>query len=260
MHRHPLCGRNFEYYSEDPLLSGYMGAAIVNGIESNGVGTAVKHYVANNQETERIFNDVKISERALREIYLKGFEIIVEKAQPWTIMSSYNKVNGSYVAESEYLLTDVLRNDWNFKGLVMSDWFGGRDPIAMISAGNDMLQPGTNRQWKALIEAAENEELPEADIDRAAGRILSLIFNTKKMQNYTFTNTPDLEAHAKITRQSAAEGMVLLKNEAALPLNAGLNVALLGTTSYNFIAGGTGSGDVNEAYTCLLYTSDAADE
>ena len=252
MHRHPLCGRNFEYYSEDPLLSGYMGAAIVNGIESNGVGTAVKHYVANNQETERIFNDVKISERALREIYLKGFEIIVEKAQPWTIMSSYNKVNGSYVAESEYLLTDVLRNDWNFKGLVMSDWFGGRDPIAMISAGNDMLQPGTNRQWKALIEAAENEELPEADIDRAAGRILSLIFNTKKMQNYTFTNTPDLEAHAKITRQSAAEGMVLLKNEAALPLNAGLNVALLGTTSYNFIAGGTGSGDVNEAYTISL--------
>ncbi|WP_350290102.1 glycoside hydrolase family 3 C-terminal domain-containing protein [uncultured Croceitalea sp.] len=252
MHRHPLCGRNFEYYSEDPLLSGYMGAAIVNGIESNGIGTAVKHYVANNQETERTFNDVKVSERAMREIYLKGFEIIVEKAQPWTIMSSYNKVNGTYVAESEYLLTDVLRNDWNFKGLVMSDWFGGRDPVAMISAGNDLLEPGTNRQWKAITEAAENGELPEAAIDRAARRILTLIFNTKKMENYRFGNNPDLKAHAEVTRQSAAEGMVLLKNENALPLSPGLNVALLGTTSYNFIAGGTGSGDVNEAYTISL--------
>ncbi|WP_350293848.1 glycoside hydrolase family 3 C-terminal domain-containing protein [uncultured Croceitalea sp.] len=252
MHRHPLCGRNFEYYSEDPLLSGYMGAAIVNGIESNGIGTAVKHYVANNQETERTFNDVKVSERAMREIYLKGFEIIVEKAQPWTIMSSYNKVNGTYVAESEYLLTDVLRNDWNFKGLVMSDWFGGRDPVAMISAGNDLLEPGTNRQWKAITEAAENGELPEAAIDRAARRILTLIFNTKKMENYRFGNNPDLKAHAEVTRQSAAEGMVLLKNENALPLSPGLNIALLGTTSYNFIAGGTGSGDVNEAYTISL--------
>ncbi|MDT0606841.1 beta-glucosidase [Croceitalea rosinachiae] len=252
MHRHPLCGRNFEYYSEDPFLSGYMGAAIVNGIEANGVGTAVKHYVANNQETERTFNDVIISERALREIYLKGFEIIVDKAQPWTIMSSYNKVNGTYVAESKYLLTDVLRKEWNFKGLVMSDWFGGRDAVAMISAGNDLLEPGTKRQWKALNEAIENGELPEADIDRAAGRILALVFNSKKMQGYRYGNKPDLKKHAQITRQSAAEGIVLLKNENALPLTKGLNVALLGTTSYNFIAGGTGSGDVNEAYTISL--------
>jgi beta-glucosidase len=252
IHRHPLCGRNFEYYSEDPFLSGYMGAAIVNGIESNNVGTAVKHYVANNQETERTFNDVLISERAMREIYLKGFEIIVEKAQPWTIMSSYNKVNGTYVAESDYLLTDVLRNDWKFEGLVMSDWFGGRNPVAMISAGNDLLEPGTNRQWKALKEAAENGELPIEDIDRSAGRILTLVFKSGKFDKHTFSNNPDLKAHAKITRESAAEGMVLLKNENALPLDAALNVALLGTTSYNFIAGGTGSGDVNEAYTVSL--------
>lgn len=252
MHRHPLCGRNFEYYSEDPFLSGYMGAAIVNGIESNGVGTSVKHFVANNQETKRTFNDVLISERALREIYLKGFEIIVEKAQPWTIMSSYNKVNGTYVAESEYLLTDVLRKEWDFQGLVMSDWFGGRDAVAMVSAGNDLLEPGTNRQWKALTEAAENGELAIANIDRAAGRILTLVFNSKKMEGYRYGNNPDLKAHAQITRQSAAEGMVLLKNEDALPLASGLNVALLGTTSYNFIAGGTGSGDVNEAYTVSL--------
>ncbi|MEM1337928.1 MAG: glycoside hydrolase family 3 N-terminal domain-containing protein [Bacteroidota bacterium] len=252
IHRHPLCGRNFEYFSEDPLLSGYMGAAIVNGIESNGVGTSVKHYVANNQETERFMNDVKVSERAMREIYLKGFEHIVKKAQPWTIMSSYNKVNGTYTSESKYLLTEVLRDDWGFEGLVMTDWFGGKNAPAQISAGNDLLEPGTKRQWKALTEAAENGELSTADIDRAASRILTLIFNSKKMQDYTFGNAPDLEAHATVTRQSAAEGIVLLKNENALPLSAGQNVALLGVTSYGFIAGGTGSGDVNEAYTISL--------
>lgn len=252
IHRHPLCGRNFEYYSEDPILSGYMGAAMVNGIESNGVGTAVKHFVANNQETERTLNDVKISERAFREIYLKGFEIIVKESQPWMLMSSYNLVNGTYVPESEYILTDILRNDWGFEGMVVTDWFGGKNPPAMISAGNDLLEPGTNRQWKALTEAAENGELAEADIDRAASRILTLVFKSKKMQDYTYNNTPDLKAHAEITRKSAAEGMVLLKNEGALPLAKGLNVALLGTTSYSFIAGGTGSGDVNEAYTVSL--------
>jgi beta-glucosidase len=225
---------------------------MVNGIESNGVGTAVKHFVANNQETERTLNDVKISERAFREIYLKGFEIIVKESQPWMLMSSYNLVNGTYVPESEYILTDILRNEWGFEGMVVTDWFGGKNPSAMISAGNDLLEPGTNRQWKALTEAAENGELAEADIDRAANRILTLVFKSKKMQDYTYTNTPDLKAHAAITRKSAAEGMVLLKNENALPLAKGLNVALLGTTSYSFIAGGTGSGDVNEAYTVSL--------
>ncbi|RNC92731.1 MAG: beta-glucosidase [Allomuricauda sp.] len=252
IHRHPLCGRNFEYFSEDPLLSGYMGAAIVNGIESNGVGTSVKHFVANNQETERFLNDVLISDRAMREIYLKGFEHIVERSQPWTIMSSYNKVNGTYTSESKELLTTVLRNDWGFEGLVMTDWFGGRNAPAQISAGNDLLEPGTKRQWKALTEAAENGELSETDIDRAVSRILTLIFKTRKLGNYNYGNNPDLKAHAQITRQSAAEGMVLLKNENALPLRPNMNVALLGTTSYGFIAGGTGSGDVNEAYTISL--------
>lgn len=252
IHRHPLCGRNFEYFSEDPLLSGYMGAAIVNGIESNGIGTSVKHFVANNQETERFVNDVRISDRALREIYLKGFEHIVERSQPWTIMSSYNKVNGTYTSESEYLLTDVLREDWGFEGLVMTDWFGGKNPPAQIAAGNDLLEPGTKRQWEALTEAAENGALSEAVIDRAASRILALIFKTKKMQEYKFGNNPDLEAHAEVTRNSAAEGMVLLKNEGTLPLRNIKNVALLGSTSYEFIAGGTGSGDVNEAYTVSL--------
>ena len=252
IHRHPLCGRNFEYYSEDPVLSGEMGAAMVNGIESNGIGTSVKHYVVNNQETTRFKNDARLSERALREIYLKGFEIIVKKSQPWTIMSSYNKVNGTYASESHYLLTEVLRDDWGFEGLVMTDWYGGSYAPAQISAGNDLLEPGTKKQWKALTKAHENGELPIEDINTSAGRILELILDSKKMQGYEYGENPDLQAHAQITRQSATEGMVLLKNEAALPLAAAQNVALIGVTSYDFIAGGTGSGDVNEAYTISL--------
>ena len=252
IHRHPLCGRNFEYFSEDPLLSGFMGASIVNGIQSNGIGTSVKHFVANNQETNRVLNDVIVSDRAMHEIYLKGFEHIVKRSQPWTIMSSYNKINGVYTSESEWLLTDILRNKWGFKGLVMTDWYGGRSPTAQISAGNDLLEPGTNRQWKALTKAANNGELSMDAIDKSVKRILGLVFKTKKMQNYRFNNSPDLKKHATITRNSAAEGMVLLKNEKSLPFTNKKNIALLGITSYEFIAGGTGSGDVNEAYTISL--------
>lgn len=252
IHRHPFCGRNFEYYSEDPVLTGFIGAAMVNGIESNGVGTSVKHFVANNQETNRNNNDVIVSERALREIYLKGFELIVRESQPWTIMSSYNKVNGTFTSESPKLLTDILRNDWGFEGLVMSDWFGGNDAAAMINAGNDLLEPGTKRQWDALREAHANGRLATADIDTAVRRILRLILGSRKMQGYTFSNQPNLDGHALVTRNAASEGMVLLKNSGTLPLNSGERIALLGVTSYEFIAGGTGSGDVNEAYTISL--------
>ena len=252
IHRHPFCGRNFEYYSEDPVVTGKIGAAMVNGIEANGVGTSVKHFVANNQETNRNYNDTRVSDRAMREIYLKGFEIIVKDAQPWTIMSSYNKVNGTYTSESKDLLTDILRDEWDFEGLVMSDWFGGNDAVAMVNAGNDLLEPGTKKQWDALEEGYEDGSITEEAIDTAVSRILTLVFKSQKMQGYAYSEKPDLKAHAAITRKSASEGMVLLKNEATLPLAQNLNVALIGVTSYDFIAGGTGSGDVNEAYTVSL--------
>ena len=258
IHRHPLCGRNFEYFSEDPLLSGYMGAAIVNGIESQGIGASVKHFVANNQETWRNFNDVIVSERALREIYLKGFEHIVKRSQPWAIMSSYNKVGGSYTSESEQLLSEVLRNDWGFEGMVMTDWFGGKNAPQQIRAGNDLLEPGTNRQWKALRKAHTEGSLSEAIIDRALRRILTVVFKSQKMQNYQRSNQPDLAQHAALARYAAAEGIVLLKNEGVLPLADSLNVALLGVSSYELISGGTGSGDVNEAYTISLQQGLAA--
>ena len=197
-------------------------------------------------------NDSLVSERALREIYLKSFEIIVKKSQPWTIMSSYNKINGTYVAEKKDLLTDILRGEWGYQGLVMTDWFGGNDAAAMIAAGNDLLEPGTNVQWKDLKEAAENGTLTLEEINTSARRILQLILQSKKMQNYAYSNNPDLDRHAKIARESATEGMVLLKNNNTLPIKKNQTVALLGVTSFDFIAGGTGSGDVNEAYTVSL--------
>lgn len=252
IHRHPFCGRNFEYFSEDPYLTGFIGSSIVNGIEYNGVGTSLKHFVANNQETNRNYNNSIVSERALREIYLKGFELVIKNSQPWTVMSSYNKVNGTYVAESRELLTDILRDDWQFDGLVMSDWFGGNNAVAMITAGNDLLEPGTKLQWDALKEGVENGTLTDTVIDTSVSRILRLILASNKMNNYKYDENPDLEKHAAITRTSANEGIILLKNNNVLPIQKTTNVALFGITSYDFISGGYGSGDVNEAYSVSL--------
>ena len=253
LHRNPLCGRNFEYYSEDPLLTGKIAAAYIQGVQSQGAGVSAKHFAVNSQETDRTSVDERVSQRAARELYLRGFEIAVRESDPWTIMASYNKVNGQFSMGNRDLLTSILRDDWGYKGIVMTDWIGirkGLPTITEVQAGNDLMEPGQPAQVQEIIEGVKNGKLDIKDVDRNVRRILEYIVKTPSFHKYPASNNPDFKAHAAITRQSAAEGIVMLKNNGALPWKDGKikTVALFGENSYDFLSGGTGSGCVHPPY------------
>jgi beta-glucosidase len=253
IHRNPLGGRNFEYYSEDPVITGQMASAVVNGIQSNGVGVSAKHFIANNGETNRNSLNTIISERAIREIYLKGWQIMLKHSSPWTIMSSYNLMNGPFTSENGELLTTVLRKEWGFKGFVMTDWFGGNNAVSQISAGNNLIMPGNPEQSTAIIEAVKSGKLAESVVDQNVSEILNIIVKSPIFNGYQYSDNPPLKENSQIARAAAAESMVLLKNNAkTLPLASSSKVALFGINQLELIAGGTGSGDVNKMYTVPL--------
>ena len=265
LHRNPLCGRNFEYYSEDPFLTGKIAAAYIQGVQSQGAGVSAKHFAVNSQETDRTSVDERVSQRAARELYLRGFEIAVRESAPWTIMASYNQVNGQFSMGNHDLLTKILREDWGFKGIVMTDWIGiraGLPTISEVQAGNDLMEPGQPAQVEEIIKGVKEGKLDIKDVDRNVRRMLEYIVKTPSFHQYPASNAPDFKAHAAITRQSAAEGIVLLKNNGALPFRTEGNlspltshhspliktVALFGENSYDFLSGGTGSGCVHPPY------------
>ncbi len=254
-HRNVLGGRNFEYYSEDPLISGKTAAAYINGVQQNGVGTSLKHFAANNHESNRMKIDVEMSQRALREIYLRGFEYTLAESKPWTIMSSYNKLNGTYTSQNKDLITTILQNEWGFNGLVMTDWFAGDDGAAQMNAGNHMIMPGTKQQYEQIINAVNNGTLREETLNKNVEKTLQLILKTHTFKKYAYSNKLNVLENSKVAAEAATEGIVMLKNnDNTLPLtNKKTSIALFGNASYKTVTGGTGSGDVNKAYSISIY-------
>ena len=247
--RSPLCGRNSEYYSEDPYLAGTIAAAYIRGVQSQGTGTTLKHFAVNNQETNRNNNDSRVSQRALRELYLKNFELAVKLGNPWSIMTSYNRLQGKYTCETYDLNTTILRKEWGWDGLVMTDWNAGRDAVGTILAGNDMIQPGQARQREALMTAAKDGSLSMDVINLSVKRTLEFVLKSHTFKGYQYPNETDLKGHSKVVRETGAESMVLLKNVGgALPLQDVKKAALYGCTSYDMVPAGMGFGATGHGY------------
>ena len=253
LQRNPLCGRNFEYYSEDPYLAGHTAAMMVQGVQSKGTGATIKHFAANNQQTARVNNDAIVSQRALRELYLRNFEIAVKEGQPWAVMNSLNWINGTRASASKALLTDILRNEWGWNGVVMTDWMLPENTAACAHAGNDLFMGGAQSQVEDIIKAVNDGTLSIADVDRNVRNVLSYVMKTHSHVGVEPTFAPDLGADAEVALEAAQEGIVLLKNNAAtLPLKEEDTVAVFGVGTYLFYANGLGAADVNKPYTINL--------
>ncbi|MBI5298441.1 MAG: glycoside hydrolase family 3 C-terminal domain-containing protein [Chloroflexi bacterium] len=243
MKRSPLGGRNFEYFSEDPFLAGELAASLINGIQSRGVGTSLKHYAVNNQEFQRFSISAEVDERTLREIYLPAFEKAVKQAKPWTVMCSYNKINGVYGSEQHHLLTEILKEEWGFEGLVVSDWGAVHDRVAALKGGLDWEMPGPqDRRVRAVVEAVRSGQLDEALLDESVRRILRIVFKAKETPK---GGAFDVDAHHELARKIAAEGMVLLKNDGLLPLKDHQHIAVIGHAAENAHFQGGGSSHIN---------------
>lgn len=248
IHRNPLCGRNFEYFSEDPMLTAWMATEEVLGVQSKGVGTSIKHFIANNQETWRIENNSIVSQRALREIYLKAFELTLKNAKPWTVMASYNKLNGTWTQAKPQLLHDWLRGEIGYQGLVMTDWTGElRSVIDNINADDNLMMPGLEVYVPQIVQAMRDGRISMQSLDNAVRHMLEYIVRTPTFKGYPKNGQTDLKEHSEISRQGAQEGIILLKNsQSTLPLSTDGNIALFGYGAYRgYIATGNGSGFVN---------------
>jgi beta-glucosidase len=251
--RSPLCGRNFEYFSEDPYLTGEMAKSHINGVQSQGIGTSLKHYAVNNQEYRRMVIDAIVDERALREIYLTGYEIAIKEAQPWTVMCAYNKINGTYASDNKKLMRDILKDEWGHEGLVVTDWGAMNDRPVALAAGTELEMPGTpNGNDQKIVDAVQSGQLDEAILDQAVERILNIIFKAAETLSKDYAYDP--QAHHKLARKVAGEGAVLLKNEGGnLPLKENANVALIGRFAKKTRYQGAGSSQMNPTQLDNLY-------